>query len=258
MTEMRSSHMSSTMPVHSARVALGSTLAFVAAIAFADAADAELGNPVRLGDVVVVDAADPADEIVYGTSSTVFTLRLPTGATCPGDSANDGWRYQTFMVPTGDDPGALSYNDIGPTGTNQWALYATTTNPVTDALLEMNDGEGKPGFIGSIPPLSFRIVPPGTIPAGTYTIGVSCTHLERQTAQYWDTDIVITEDPDDEPGQLTFRLATAPRATKPDDGFDSSRFLVVGAAVAAGGGVAAIVRQRRRTTRRARRTQEST
>ena len=31
-------------------------------------------------------------------SDTTFTLRLPAGAACTGDSANDGYRVQSYMV----------------------------------------------------------------------------------------------------------------------------------------------------------------
>jgi len=49
-----------------------------------------------------------------GNSSTSFTLRLPSGAACGGDSAHDGYRVQSYIVPSGIDPSTLTFNSSGP------------------------------------------------------------------------------------------------------------------------------------------------
>ena len=39
-----------------------------------------------------------AATMVPSTGTTSFTLQLPAGAACPGDSASGGYRWQTFIA----------------------------------------------------------------------------------------------------------------------------------------------------------------
>ena len=188
------------------------------------AASAAAGDPVRSGDAVVVDSSDGSRELTHGQSATQFSLRLPPGAACPGDSANDQWRVQSFMIPAADSPGNLGYNVAGPDGQGQFALYAVNTSPVVDSLTNQNTGPGAPGVIPAIPPLSFAAFPPDVLPSGTYRIGIACT-LSRKTANYWDTEIVITSSPSDRPSQFVWRLPNVPESVnQPSNG--SSRWLL--------------------------------
>ncbi len=170
---------------------------------------ATVGPPIHGGNVVVVEAENRTKAITNAKSATRFTLQLPADAKCPGDSAHDQWRFQTFIVPASVDPGTLDYGVIGPQGKDQFALYGVNTNPVVDSLLQQNQAAGQPGVIPPIDPLSFAVFPPGTLPSGHYRLGVACT-LARKTSTYWDTEVVLTATPSDKPGQLIWRLASAP------------------------------------------------
>jgi hypothetical protein len=172
-------------------------------------ASAAVGQPVREGDAVVVDGADGSHVLTHGASATLFSLRLPAGATCPGDSANDQWRVQSFMVPAAVDTASIHYNVAGPDGLNQYPLYMANTAQFVDSLTNQNADPGEPGVIPAIPPMSLGAFPPGILPAGTYRIGIACT-LARHTAKYWDTEIVITSSPGDRPSQFVWRLAHLP------------------------------------------------
>src|SRR5262245_9642793 len=66
-------------------------------------------TPVDAGDVVVVDAIDNSSELTGGGSAVPFTLRLPDGATCPGDSAHDQWRVQSFLIPSTVDMASVKW-----------------------------------------------------------------------------------------------------------------------------------------------------
>jgi hypothetical protein len=182
-----------------------------------------VGPPVREGDAVVVDGADGSHVLTHGESATLFSLRLPAGATCPGDSANDQWRVQSFMVPVTVTADAIHYNVAGPDGPGQYPLFMANTAQFVDSLTNANSGRGQPGVIPAIPSLSLGAFPPGLLPAGTYRIGIGCT-LARQTAKYWDTEIVITSSPGDKPSQFVWRLAGAP-ASVDDSHQSSSRWL---------------------------------
>ncbi len=167
---------------------------------------------VRAGDLTLVDADRRGVVIQNGVSATQFSVDLPKDSTCPGDSENDNWRLQTFIVPADADPATLEYSVIGPTGTKQYAIYDIFTAPVVDQLTVPNDGPGEPGRTTPFPPMSFAVFPPGEIPPGDYRIGVACTWFGA-TANYWDTEIVIAAEPNDQPAQLTWRLPSAPPAT---------------------------------------------
>ena len=196
---------------------------------------ATVDAPVRSGDVVVVSSSDGSHELTHGGSATAFSLRLPAGASCPGDSANDQWRVQSFVVPATDDPSTFKYTSVAPAGDGRYALYDAQTHPLINSLTQENLAPGHPGVIPAIPPLSFAVFPPGTVPSGTYRVGIACT-LFRATAKYWDTQLVVTATPRDKPGQLVWRLARLPAIAINDSSNGSSLSIV--AAVAAGLAVA--------------------
>ena len=184
------------------------------------------GQAVDLGDVVPIDPADRATTLAGGVSATVFELQLPADATCPGDSLHDQWRVQSFIIPVDDDPATIPYGVNGPEGTDQYALYEVNTSPYTDILLRANAGVGQPGVITAVPALSFAVFPPGTLPTGRYRMGIACTYF-RTTAQYWDVEVDLTATPDDEPGQMIWRLVDPPAgATLPTTDDDSSSWLL--------------------------------
>ena len=214
-----------------ARSALSAILmAAVASWLGANSASAATIQPVRSGEAVVVDGNDGSRELTHGQSATQFSLRLPAGAACPGDSANDQWRFQSFMVPASAAPDTLHYNVAGPDGPGQFALFQVSTSPLVDVLTNQNAGPGEPGVIPALPPLSFAAFPPDVLAAGTYRIGIACT-LSRQTADYWDTEIVITASPSDKPSQFVWRLATAPASVNDSHPGSSAWLLPVGLVV---------------------------
>lgn len=219
-----------TRPSHPALYAVTSiaivAVAWSLAVPAASAA-AAAGEPVRAGDVVVVDSNDGSQALTHGKSETEFSLRLPQGAACPGDSANDQWRFQSFMIPAADALGTLHYNVGGPDGPGQYPLFQVSTSPMVDGLTNQNTRPGEPGVIPAIPPLSFGAFPPGLLPSGTYRIGIACT-LSRQTAMYWDTEVVITSSASDRPSQFVWRLPDVPESVNASNSGSSSWLLLVG------------------------------
>jgi hypothetical protein len=218
-------------------VALGGT-------ALAQSVDA----PVDGGDVTIVNEA--REELREGRGGTLFGLELPAGSSCPGDSRNDQWRIQTFVVPTEIDPGELTYTSTGPDGEGLYALYSLDTNPVVERLTAPNGAPGLPGLITGLPGVSFEIFPPGTLPDGSYRIGIACT-LFRDTAIFWDTELQIERDPDDQPAEMRWTVGADPTSNANTPGGDASGAGTQGATIAALVGVFAlggyfIMRSRRR------------
>lgn len=190
-------------------------LAFAATVAVVATGVASTVDPVaassppqqRAGSVVIVGAIDQSRELTHGTASTAFSVRLPDGAACPGDSANDQWRVQSFMLPAGDDPTAVKYGPIGPdpSGNGRYALFDVDTTPFVHRLTLKNVTAGSPGIIPAMPALSLSVVAGERIPSGNYRIGVSCTRFGT-TARFWDAEIAVS---DDDKG-LTWRLSGLP------------------------------------------------
>lgn len=197
-------------------------------------------EPTDAGAVAVVGAFNQSREVSEGDSNTVFTLRLPDRASCPGDSANDDWRVQSFVVPADVDPGSLRYGGIRPVGENMHALYEVTTSPYVQMMTDQNTGPGQPGRILTHPPLSFAVFPPGTLPDGRYRIGIVCTH-DQVPGTYWETEIVVSAAPEVQPGQMRWRVVDPVAATTIGGGVPWAA-LAVGALVT--GAVLAVLRQR--------------
>jgi hypothetical protein len=181
--------------------------------------------PIRSGDVQIVDPVRRGTELQRGGSSTEFTLEPPAASQCPGDSEHDSWRVQTFMVPADVDPGTLVYV-IGPNGEGQYPVFDKFTEPYVDRLTIANDSAGLPARIDALPPMNFAVFPPGLLPDGTYRIGIACSYFSA-TANYWDTQIIITSSPDDEPAQFVWRLAGAPATVPDSDSDQKSRLWLV-------------------------------
>ncbi len=170
---------------------------------------AAVDKPVDAGDVAVVNADNRSKEIVRGESATAFSVRLPDGARCPGDSANDQWRVQSFLIPSIDDPVDIRYGPIGPdpVGNGRYALFGVDTVPFVHKLTIRNPVPGAPGEIPALPSFSFAVVAGERIPNGSYRIGVACSYFGR-TALYWDTEVVISGSGDG--SHLSWRLTSAP------------------------------------------------
>ena len=199
--------------------------------------DAATISPVDSGKVVIVVADDPSKALTSGDGTTPFLVRMPDGAVCPGDSFNDQWRIQSFMVPATDDIGALSYGVIGPEGPQQLALFGAdaAASSFANILTPANAVAGQPGRINTPPPFSLAVAAGELVPSGSYRIGIACTYFGA-TALYWDTEIEVTQAADGEPSELSWRLPGV--AAEPEEQDDSSKlpvFIVAIGAVATGG-----------------------
>ncbi len=208
---------------------------------------------LRAGSVTVVDGYNQTKVITHGSASTAFTVRLPDGAVCPGDSANDQWRVETFLIPSTEDPIGLFYGAIGPepVGNGHYALFGVDTVPYVFQLTMRNAAKGQPGVIAPLPPFSFAVVAGDHIPDGRYRIGVACTYFGK-TEKYWDTDVIISGSGVTK-GKLDWRLADQPESVLHSAGNSGHRLVVaillaVGA-LGAAGYVVLHMRSRHRDTR---------
>ncbi len=184
--------------------------------------------PVDEGSAEII--TPQGEPMTSGGSTTLFSLRLPDQASCPGDSASGNWLVQSFLIPAGDDPGAIRYGVAGPEG-SQFPLYAFDSRPYAHQNTRVSSSPDAPGVIPQSPAFNLAVFAPGDVPAGSYTIGIACTYF-RQTARYWDTEIVIEANADDRPAQLTWRVPDAAPFEPPSDGSTTRNLTIAGIAVA--------------------------
>lgn len=178
-----------------------------------------------IGDVAIIGVDGRA--LVSGDGSTKFYVRLPEGAACPGDSANDQWRINSFLLPVDDDPLDVQFGSTGPEPpwtADRWPIFADDTRlPIALAMLRRNDAAGDPGLVDATPLVSFGVLVDNDFPGGRYRLGMACSYF-AQTTQYWDTEIVMGPGNGD-PAALTWALPNpTPIAT---ERADSSSFLRV-------------------------------
>lgn len=189
------------------------------------------GAVSRSGAAEIVDHADSTHRIEAGGSSTTFSLHLPSGASCPGDSTDGNYRVESFIVPTSYDPGALKYYGSEPIGDGTHPLYQISSNPYEGEKTARATNRGGPGPIVNIPPFNFAVFPPGMLKPGHYYVGLACT-LFNVTKRYWSTTIEITSASADQPAQLHWRaLAYKPNKSGSPVGTLATAALVIAAAV---------------------------
>ena len=123
-------------------------------------------------------------------SATPFTLRLPSGAECPGDSADDDYRVNSYMVPDSVDPLEVAYDGLGPTPNQARAgrrVPPAALRRQHDLLREHPDGRttenrATRASIQELPLFDFDVFTPGDVPAGRYHVGIACTLAQRDRA----------------------------------------------------------------------------
>lgn len=176
------------------------------------------GTATVVGVVRTGDVRQPGQPIASGTSATEFTFTLPDGAACTGDSANDGYRVQSYMVPAAVDPASLQFNFDGPIPTGTGAsfsqpLYDVGTSAYLNGQTANATNPGGPGPVVNVPAFSFAVWAPGDIGAGTYNVGIACTLGPASTTQndkFWNATMTIAVAAAGGPAQITWVAASPP------------------------------------------------
>ncbi|MDP1818337.1 MAG: fibronectin type III domain-containing protein [Acidimicrobiales bacterium] len=156
-----------------------------------------------------------------GTSASTFTLRLPNGASCGGDSANDDYRVQSYMVPASVDPSTLTFNAAGPIPNTLGAgfrqpLYDSNGSGYVDAQTANATSPPGPGPIINIPDFNYGAVfVPGDIPAGAYNLGIACTLGPAgpdQMKEYWNVTKTFSTNGGDGFANVSWSVGAVPAA----------------------------------------------
>jgi hypothetical protein len=199
-------------------VPVGLVLVSFSLLSFVGIASAQTQtNPADAGDAVVVDPVNVNRQLAVGDSTSAFTFRLPEGASCPGDSANDDWRVQSFLVPAETDIGALRYRASRPDGEEYRSLRYLDGDIFAMELTNPNPAPGMPGEIVALPPMTFAWFPTGSVQPGLYKMGIACTEPSWQVERFWDVTVELESAPEVEPGGLRWRVVEASGAPSLSD-----------------------------------------
>lgn len=212
------------------------------AVAATNAGNATIGDPAPGSDALLTE----------GGSDTDFAVRLPEGSACSGDSASDGYRVQSYMVPAAVDPASLTFGATGPLPEGTGAafrqpLQAALGNPYVNGLTDLKVEPDPGGNISGLPAFDFSVFGadgPQLVPAGTYNLGIACTlgpPSATQIDKYWNVQMAIAHDAADEPAGLTWTVAetqaestTLTLEVTPADGADPGEEVSITATVEPG------------------------
>jgi hypothetical protein len=175
-----------------------------------------------------------------GGSATPYAVLLPSGASCPGDTAHDGYHVFSYLVPQGASPTAVSFKTGDP---SKWFGYIAN-----GAYFGAVNTAEDTGQIVSLPAefVWTRLTPEDLFAHGdstaTWEGGIACANVHGEVTDYWNSQIVFTASTSD-PGGFTWKVVQSAPSS-------SSSFSIVIAVVLVGLGVVfallAVVLSRRR------------
>jgi len=222
-------------------LALGAVGALVALSAGPAAAEVRAG----VAEIATPDGSAP---LTGGASGALYSVVLPPGAACPGDTAHKGYLVYSYLLPKGDPLTSVSFKTglpseglgyiasgayFGAVNTAEWT-GAITTIPDDFTWTRWTAGQ----LLG----------PHGS--RATWEGGIACANVHGQVTRYWNTEIVFRADPRDPEGyrwSVDHDRADAPSGRSP-------WFVVAGVigAVLIAVGVAGSIARRVEEDRRAR------
>lgn len=182
------------------------------------------------GMATVVNPDNTSAAVTGGGSQTWWTLKLPTGAACSGDTAGTAYHVYGYVVSaTSDpDPGTLTFNSDGPVGTGTvFPLYDASASPYVNSATEITTGKviNVPAFSWSLFSVDGRTTtgnPDGTLvlPLGTYNVGVACAHANGTGDTFWNVQMTFVAAAGDAngatwsvPGGTSTSSSTTPSST---------------------------------------------
>src|ERR1700683_5328560 len=151
----------------------------------------------------VITGADELAPLDSGGSATPYGVLLPSGASCPGDTAHDGYLVYSYLVPAGVPPTAVSFK-MG--DTSKYYGYISECSYYGAINTAENTGE----IVGLPPEFTWsRLTPADLFPQGAKTAtwdgGIACANTHGVVTTYWNSEIVFEASAKD-PGGFTWRV----------------------------------------------------
>ena len=190
--------------------AIATVVAVVAAVIL-------VANPVRAAPLSAgaSPTAGQTLSVLSGNQITPFTFSYTGDNSCEGDSATDGFRVNSFMVPGSVDVSQLIYTAGGPIAPDGVTFARPLFSDASNAPQFGRNTAPTTGVITGgnlLQPLSFAALAAGgiAVPDGAYKIGLACT-LFGATEQYWQSLITVSGSTSD-PMAFEWAFGTVPPA----------------------------------------------
>ena len=172
---------------------------------------ATIANPVTL-------AADTS-----GGSNTQFTVSLPAGASCDGDSASDGYYVYSYLVPEGTNVSSLTFKHVPSGGYGFVSPSGTYYGPINTAI-----GTGQvntiPGDLEFGPLVSddgialstLLYTGSGTTASGVWEAGIACANGNDNgvLTDNWNTEVTFAANSSD-PNGFVWTAVPGPSGSSP-------------------------------------------
>jgi hypothetical protein len=186
-------------------------LAPAAGLLLVSVAIAVLGGPAVAGAATAsTEVITPPGQVTplnSGGSATPYAVVLPSGASCPGDTAHDGYHVFSYLVPQGVSPTAVSFKTGDP---SKWFGYIANGS----YFGAVNTAEDT-GQVVSLPAefVWTRLTPQDLFAHGqssaTWEGGIACADVHGTVTDYWNSQIIFTASTAD-PGGFTWKVVQSP------------------------------------------------
>lgn len=198
---------------------------------------------------------DPSlNPLSSGGSTTNFSVSLPANAACSGDTQNDGYHVESYLVPQGTTVTSITFSNHPSTGygfaDNTGKYYGSqNTAPTTGQIVGIptNFEWGSWVSADGVPLATFLYN--GT--SGIWEAGIACANSSGTLTDYWNTEVTFTASQSD-PNGFTWAAVPGVPGSTPEESL--AVVLPVGAVAVLGGGLAY---SRRRASREGKLAQES-
>lgn len=174
---------------------------------------------VSLGGVATLapPGTTAATPLRSGGSATLFTVALPTRASCLGDTASDGYHVYSYLVKKGTDLAAVRFVDgpsmgYGIVDTTSTYFGAINTARKTGQIVGVpNDFAWAPLVQSGGGPLALSHLLYGGS-TGVWETGLACANVHGALSNNWNTQITFSADAGDPHG---FRWTADPSVSTP-------------------------------------------
>ncbi|HUA95894.1 MAG TPA: hypothetical protein VMB82_10240 [Acidimicrobiales bacterium] len=181
---------------------------YLAAAAPAPAGAATLG-----GTATIVDPSGTA--LAQGGSATMFSVTLPAGAACSGDTATGGYHVYSYLVEAGTPITSLTFTSHPSTGfglvNNTGIYYGPINTAVTtgQVLTLPTNFEWAPLLTDGLE-LSALLYSGST---GVWETGIACAQSSGTLSDYWNNEVTFAASSSDPNGFVWSDVPGTPGST---------------------------------------------
>jgi hypothetical protein len=224
------------------RKSLIALLTAAASLAAVTAATVSPASATTLNGVATLADGGTDAPLTSGGSGTLFTVNLPAGAACSGDSASGGYHVFSYLVPLGTSITGLTFVGGNPSAgfglvDTSGTYYGSANTAITTGQIISIPSDFEWAPLVTKDGLLSTLLSSGSTP-GAWDAGIACANSSGALSDYWNTPVTFTASSSDPNG---FVFSTGPGTGTPEVPYVLALPVI---AVAVFGG-AVVVRRRR-------------